>query len=175
MPKKSTTNEKRAKGYLLKPYARVVIPEEDGSFRAEIIEFPGCLAIGNTAAEAIGSLEDTAIDWLVAALENNQPIPPPIDVSNDYSGKLVLRIPKSLHKKASWIAEREGVSLNQLISTSLSEAVGEFNATVRMTLVNLTASVTFGPEIAARGFAFPSAIATTPIITTNFVAASPNA
>jgi predicted RNase H-like HicB family nuclease len=36
-------------------YGRVVVPESDGTFRAEIIEFPGCIAVGDTAGEALGS------------------------------------------------------------------------------------------------------------------------
>ena len=28
--------------YLKAPYGRVVVPESDGTFRAEITEFPGC-------------------------------------------------------------------------------------------------------------------------------------
>lgn len=125
MATKKTATEESVMNYLQRPYARLAVPEEDGSFRAEVIEFPGCMAIGNTAAEAIENLEDAAVDWLLAAIKNHQPIPEPIDINNEYSGKLVLRFPKSLHKKASWVAEREGVSLNQFIATSLAEAVGE--------------------------------------------------
>jgi hypothetical protein len=34
---------------------------------------------------------------------------------------LSLRLPESLHKKAKEVAKREGVSMNQLISTALAE------------------------------------------------------
>lgn len=128
MAKRISEAERKARSYLRHPYARVVIPEEDGTFRAEIAEFPGCIAIGDTIVDAISALEEAALDWLVAALDNNQPIPRPIESSNDFSGKLVLRLPRSLHKKATWVAEREGTSLNQLIATSLAETVGERKA-----------------------------------------------
>jgi antitoxin HicB len=107
------------------PYARVIFPESDGTFRGEIMEFPGCIATGETAARALEQLEGVAKDWLLAALERGQNIPQPVETNNEFSGRLVLRIPKSLHKKATWIAECEGVSLNQFITTSLSESVGE--------------------------------------------------
>ena len=97
----------------------------DGTFRGEILEFPGCIASGETAAETLNSLEDAADGWIRAAMAAGQPIPGPIENNNDYSGKLVLRIPKSLHKKATRIAEREGVSLNQFITSSLAQSVGE--------------------------------------------------
>lgn len=109
---------------LRKPYARLVIPDEDGTFSAEIVEFPGCIAVGSTAAEALTNLDETAVDWINAALEQGQDIPEPLD-SAGYSGKLVLRMPKGLHRKATLFAEREGVSLNQFIVTCLAEAVGE--------------------------------------------------
>lgn len=38
---------------------------------------------------------------------------------------MVLRLPKSLHKKAARLAERDGVSLNQFIVAGLAEHVGE--------------------------------------------------
>lgn len=66
----------KAAAYLKEPYARLVIPETDGTFRGEILEFPGCIATGDTSAEALGSLEDVASAWLQSALANNQPIPP---------------------------------------------------------------------------------------------------
>ena len=53
---------------LRQPYGRIVVPDSDGTYRAEIIEFPGCIATGETAAEALANLEDTAWDWLDAAL-----------------------------------------------------------------------------------------------------------
>jgi predicted HicB family RNase H-like nuclease len=116
--------EAKAAEFLLKPYARIILPEEDGSYRGEIMEFPGCFSIGDSASEALDSLERVAESWLMASLEKGQNIPVPIESNSDFSGKLVLRFPKSLHKQATWIAEREGVSLNQLIVTSLAIAVG---------------------------------------------------
>ena len=109
--------------YLKKPYGRVVIPEGDGTFRAEIIEFPGCIAIGDTAAEALANVEDVAKSWLEVTLAKGQHVPEPID-NVGFSGKLVVRLPKSLHKKAANLAARDGVSLNQFIVSSLAEQVG---------------------------------------------------
>jgi predicted RNase H-like HicB family nuclease len=110
--------------YLRRPYARVVIPESDGTYRAEILEFPGCLAMGDTLGEALAALEEVAAEWLDAALKRNQEIPDPVEEA-EFSGRLLLRMPKSLHKKAARLAEREGVSLNQFIVTGLAEHIGE--------------------------------------------------
>src|SRR5271154_1029776 len=115
------------KQYLQQPYARIILPESDGTYRSEILEFPGCISTGGSAAEALSQLEEVTKSWLLAALDAGQDIPQPIENSNDFSGRLVLRLPKSLHKKAAWMAEREGVSLNQLIVSSLAESIGEKN------------------------------------------------
>jgi antitoxin HicB len=124
---------------LRQPYARIILPETDGTFRGEIMEFPGCIASGETASETLIALEDVARSWILAALARKQNIPEPIDISNDFSGRLVLRIPKSLHKKSSWIAEREGVSLNHFITMSLSETVGERNRSVMSVFISPSA------------------------------------
>ncbi len=113
-----------AKAYLRQPYTRLLVPEDDGTFRAEIMEFPGCIATGDSTTEALSSLERVACSWIMSALAKKQTIPVPID-NRDFSGKVVARFPKSLHKKATKIAEIEGVSLNQLIVTSLAQYIGE--------------------------------------------------
>lgn len=68
---------------LARPYARTVIPDPDGGFTAEIVEFPGCIAMGDTAAEALEILEDVAADWIGAAIEQGQDIPEPMYVDGE--------------------------------------------------------------------------------------------
>lgn len=109
---------------LKRPYARLVTPDVDGSFFAEIVEFPGCFATGKTAADAFQNLESVAVDWINTALAQGQNIPEPME-SNEYSGRLVLRMSSGLHRRAALWSDREGVSLNQFIVTCLAEAVGE--------------------------------------------------
>ena len=42
-----------------------------------------------------------------------------------YSGKVNLRMPRSLHRDLARRAEEEGVSLNQFMVVALTRAVGE--------------------------------------------------
>jgi hypothetical protein len=42
-----------------------------------------------------------------------------------HSGRLLLRMPRSLHAKLAALAERDGVSLNSLITSTLESAVKE--------------------------------------------------
>jgi predicted RNase H-like HicB family nuclease len=109
---------------LKRAYARVLTPEPDGQYTAEVMEFPGCVAYGNTAPEALAKLDEVALEWLAASIEQGQSIPEPFSAI-EYSGKLVVRMPKGLHQRAALCAEREGVSLNQFIVACLAEAVGE--------------------------------------------------
>lgn len=109
--------------YLKLPYGRVVVPEEDGSFRAEIVEFPGCIATAETASEALQRLEEVAESWLQSLIERGQNVPEPMDASG-FSGKFVVRLPKSLHRRATYAAARDGASLNQFIVNCVAEHVG---------------------------------------------------
>jgi predicted RNase H-like HicB family nuclease len=125
--------------YLKRPYARQVVPEEDGSFRGEILEFPGCIAVGDTAADALNALEEVAESWLESTLARGLSVPEPIEV-NAFSGKLVVRLGRGLHKKAARAAVR-GASLNQLIVTAVAIHVGGAEATHGL-LAGLPAHVT---------------------------------
>ena len=109
--------------YFKLPYSRVVVPEDDGTFRAEIQEFPGCIATGDTEVDALAALKDVALSWLESVAAMGKAIPEPMEYLQ-YSGKLVLRMPKTLHRKAAVAAERDGTSLNQFIVSSVAEQIG---------------------------------------------------
>jgi len=109
--------------YLKLPYGRVVVPEEDGSFRAEIVEFPGCIATADSSSEALQRLEGVAESWLQSVIDRGQNVPEPMDATG-FSGKFVVRLPKSLHRRATYAAARDGTSLNQFIVNCVAEHVG---------------------------------------------------
>lgn len=110
--------------YLRLPYERVLLPdEESGTFTALIREFPGCMSQGDTPGEAYANLEDAAGSWIEAAVGLGQDIPQP-RAPESYSGRVLLRLPRSLHREASEVAQREGTSLNQLIVTALAHRLG---------------------------------------------------
>jgi len=114
---------KTVQEYLKEPYARILIPEEDGQYSAEILEFPGCYAVGQTAEEAYRNLEETAKSWIGACLDKGLQIPPP-SANQEYGGKIALRLPRSLHRQAVRMAERDKTSLNQFIVTAVAASVG---------------------------------------------------
>ena len=86
---------------------------------AEIPDLPGCVADGDTPDEAIESLQEAKRLWIEARLENGHPVPEPTD-TRGYSGRLLLRMPKSLHRKLAAQSRREGTSLNLHVVSLLS-------------------------------------------------------
>lgn len=108
---------------LRRPYHRVVVPDGPDAFLARISEFTGCMVLEPTAAEALTRLEELAFGWIESALERGQDIPEPHEEPT-YSGKLMLRLPKSLHQKAAEAANRDDVSLNQFIVAAVAEQLG---------------------------------------------------
>ena len=49
---------------------------------------------------------------------------PDAEPEQDYSGKFIVRLPKTLHRELAKQAEREGVSLNALVSAYLAREAG---------------------------------------------------
>lgn len=117
--------------YLKKPYSRILTPEEEGGFSAEILEFPGCFAEGETASEAYEALERAARSWVEAALEQGQEIPEPFN-NQGYGGKVALRLPRSIHRQITKMAERDATSLNQFLVAAISMRVGAEDAYTRI-------------------------------------------
>jgi len=93
--------------------------DPDGYWIAEHPELPGCKADGETAQEALSSLDVSRELWIECSLANGLEVPEPQEAP-EYSGRFVLRIPKSLHRDLANEAEAEGVSLNSLVSNVLA-------------------------------------------------------
>lgn len=89
--------------------------DEDKGFIAIPIDLPGCSAFGETQEDALSEVHDAISGWLHAAIAAKNPIPPPSRVPepHQHSGKVLLRLPKSLHTTLVKEAGEEGVSLNQ--------------------------------------------------------------
>ena len=100
---------------------------EDGKteYYAECPELRGCAGQGATVEDAIQELKENMDLWLETAKETGIPIPAPKNYSdtNDCSGRVLARLPKSLHRKLKDRAEREGVSLNTLVVSFLSAMI----------------------------------------------------
>lgn len=104
------------KDYMKLPYTRLVqeIQDESGHyFFGRILELYGCQSTGDTLEELYRNLNEAMEGYIELKLEYGFQIPIPERVE-DYSGKFVVRLPKSLYQRLAIEAKNEGVSLNQL-------------------------------------------------------------
>ncbi len=105
---------------------RKEIVEGDSLYVARIAEFPDVQEYGETFEEARELAVDTIETAYHLCLEQNIPFPEPLDLdTHQVSGRVTLRMPKSLHARLAKIAEDEDVSLNQYIVSSLSMKYGQ--------------------------------------------------
>ena len=108
-----------AKEYLRLPYSRVLLADPEGTFSAHILEFEGCFSSGQTAEEATRNIEEAMREWIESELEEGRDIPAPIE-GGDFAGSILLRLPKSLHKRVALRARAEGTSMNQLLVSAVA-------------------------------------------------------
>ena len=112
--------------YLALPYTIEVHKDEsDGepAYVARIVELPGCITQADTFEELEEMVQDAMRAWIESALEDGAAVPEPRK-AEEYSGKFVVRVPRSLHRQLATVAEYNGVSLNAYVSTTLAQAVG---------------------------------------------------
>jgi len=108
------------------PYHISVVREHgnaDGhEWTAHAEELPGCQTHGDSVEEAVRAIDEAIENWIEDALAKGREVPEPRTAAS-YSGRLMLRMPRSLHAELAGAAERERVSLNQLIASSLEGAL----------------------------------------------------
>jgi antitoxin HicB len=109
------------------PYHVVLVRDEDGDgeigYVASVQELPGCMSQSDTPDEAVQSIQDAMYGWIKVALEDGKTIPEP-DKPLQYSGKFLVRAPKSLHALLMQRADDEGVSFNQYVVGALAGTIG---------------------------------------------------
>jgi len=93
---------------------------------AEYPALPGVLGTAPELFDSIIDLENNAQVHLQFLKELGKPIPAEDALVNEkhYSGKILVRVPKSIHKLLSELSESEGVSLNSVIKDAISRYLG---------------------------------------------------
>lgn len=91
------------------PSARELKKSQKSTWFARIVELPESRPEGD---EAEG---EAMADWVEVTIE---------DSADEYSGKFLMRVPKTLHRDLVRRAELEGVSLNQFALAALSRSLG---------------------------------------------------
>jgi antitoxin HicB len=105
------------------PYPLTLVHEDDDQWVATIDALPGCTARGATPDEAVERAAEAMTAWLASARREGKDVPEP-KTAQSHSGRLLLRMPQTLHAELARIAERESVSLNQFITDVLAGALG---------------------------------------------------
>lgn len=121
--KTTKTTDSEIDAILRKPYSIDLVYGEtpkDGVV-AKVAEWPGCMTAGDTRAEALAHIGDAMWDWVKSRIDDGLNIPEPMAA---FSGKLLLRLPTSLHRDADRRAKAEGVSLNQWIGSAVARELG---------------------------------------------------
>ncbi len=93
---------------------RPLSDEDGGGWMVTFPDLPGCMADGETVEQAVTEAADAEQSWLKTREELDLPEP---------SGRFVIRLPKSLHIRLTTRAKQEGVSMNTLAVSYLSEGV----------------------------------------------------
>lgn len=101
-----------------------IYDEGEFLFTASIKELPGLIVYGESLEEVYDEIELAKEDWIEANLEWGREIKEPLENSlEEYSGKVTLRLPKSLHRDVKERSEIEGVSLNQTLVQLINDGL----------------------------------------------------
>jgi predicted HicB family RNase H-like nuclease len=103
--------------------------EDHMYFVGTVAELPDVEVFEDSFQDAYDEIMSILVGLKGVADERGRSFPRPALPNEDFSGRVTLRIPKSMHKKASALADIEGVSLNQFLVSTIAEAVGAKAAT----------------------------------------------
>lgn len=120
--------------YMKLPYSILLHEVEDEGEKywiADVTELPGCKSHGSTVEEAVKSVEEAKKDWILDSLKEGEEVPTPVE-RDRYSGRMLVRMSRSLHRSLALIADTEKMSLNQLIVTMLAKEAGRLNVLNRV-------------------------------------------
>ena len=107
------------------PYPVTLVRDDtdDAVWVATVEALPGCSARGSSPDEALERVAAAVAAWVETAGREGKEVPEPKSAQS-HSGRLLLRMPQTLHAELARAAERERVSLNQFITGVLSGALG---------------------------------------------------
>lgn len=82
--------DERVRDIMARPYLRAIQPD-DGSWFGQVLELPGCFALGNTPEEAISNLSEVMESWLLSSIEQGQDVPDPFEAESGSVGRAIRR------------------------------------------------------------------------------------
>ena len=99
---------------------RVTWSEDDNEYVGLCTEFSGLSWLAKSPESALRGIRNVVANVIKDMQANKELIPEPM-ASKHYSGKFMIRIPPEVHRSLAIKAAEEGVSLNRLASSKLSQ------------------------------------------------------
>lgn len=93
-------------------------------FQARVKEIPYLEEYADSFEEAYALVIDSIEQTAALMAEQHKPMPAPLVVESEFSGRVTLRIPKTLHRYLAGYAEIEEISLNSFLSNILANFRG---------------------------------------------------
>ncbi|OGQ23714.1 MAG: hypothetical protein A2138_15015 [Deltaproteobacteria bacterium RBG_16_71_12] len=100
----------------------VAFSPEDEAYVSRVLEWPSLAAHGGTAEVALAELRSVVAGVLEELARAGESAPVPL-AEQRCSGHFALRMPPELHRALAREAQRQAVSLNQLIATRLARSL----------------------------------------------------
>jgi predicted RNase H-like HicB family nuclease len=148
---------------------KLVTLEEGDYFQAVVAELPDLVEYGESYEQAYSLAVESIADLNAAATEQGRPFPSPMALREtaEFSGRVTLRMARSLHGCASKLADRDGVSLNSWIVEAIAARVGGgmvASAAPRVFVVGSTRSVNAPTAVSASTVSARLAAGAAPIV-----------
>ena len=99
---------------------RITWSELDKEYVGLCVEFPSLSWLAESPEEALKGIRKVVED-VIKDLKNSGESPPQPISTKKFSGKFIVRIPPEVHRNLAIQAEEEGISLNRLVSSKLSQ------------------------------------------------------
>lgn len=121
--------KKDADYYLGLDYPLAVVPYHDDYFdgyRAFFLDIPAIESIGETQEEVLADLKDVKKEWFQYAVQKEITIPEPHEIypkEESCSGRVTLRLSKSLHRQVVAGAQNDGVTLNSYLNQLIQKGL----------------------------------------------------
>lgn len=98
---------------------RVTWSEDDQDYVGLCVEFPSLSWLAKSPEAALQGIRKIVNDAVTDIRDNGETPPSPLS-GKSFSGRFIVRLPPEVHRDLAIKAAEEGISLNRLISSKLS-------------------------------------------------------
>jgi predicted HicB family RNase H-like nuclease len=98
---------------------RVTWSEDDQEYVGLCVEFPSLSWLAKSPEAALQGIRKIVNDAITDMRDNGEIPPSPLS-GKSFSGRFIVRLPPEVHRDLAIKAAEEGISLNRLISSKLS-------------------------------------------------------